>query len=61
MAIVVFFSSTFWTSFLAANQANKTGPIVNYYMVGIFWSTAGLSAIRFIGSTLYLIFRLFGF
>lgn len=62
MVIVIFFTSTFWTTFLRAQSGggNSNQPVVNYYMVGIFWSTAVLSAFRFLGSTLYLILRLVG-
>lgn len=57
--IVIFFSSTIWTRFLATYSS--ANPPVNYYNVGIFWSVAVLSAIRFLGSTLYLVLRLVGF
>lgn len=59
MLICIFFTSTVWTNFLASYSS--TQPPVNYYQVGIFWSVAVLSAIRFAGSTAYLILRLFGF
>ncbi|GAA5870574.1 hypothetical protein JCM8547_002051 [Rhodosporidiobolus lusitaniae] len=56
MAIVIFFTSTVWTNFVAA----RTSENINYYQVAIFWSVAGLAAFRFVGSTLYLILRMFG-
>ncbi|KAI5474977.1 chitin synthase, glycosyltransferase family 2 protein [Pseudohyphozyma bogoriensis] len=59
MLIVVFFTSSIWTNFLAAHSSSD--PVTNWYLVGIFWSVAVLSAVRFIGSTLYLLLRLVGF
>ncbi|KAK4055626.1 hypothetical protein OIV83_000172 [Microbotryomycetes sp. JL201] len=58
MALVVFFTSDIWTSFLAARSSQR--PPVNFYLVSIFWVTAGLSAFRFLGSVLYLVLRLIG-
>ncbi|KAF8079053.1 chitin synthase 2 [Lyophyllum atratum] len=37
------------------------GTAFNPYLTFLFWAFAGLSAIRFMGSFLYLVFRLFGF
>ncbi|KAM0788848.1 hypothetical protein ACM66B_002933 [Microbotryomycetes sp. NB124-2] len=59
MALVVFFTSDVWTTFLAARSSQT--PPVNYYLVSIFWATAALSAFRFLGSVLYLVLRLVGF
>ncbi|KAM0748706.1 glycosyltransferase family 2 protein [Meredithblackwellia eburnea MCA 4105] len=59
MVIVIFFTSTVWTNFVASHTSSD-GPTTNWYMVGIFWSVAVLSAVRFTGSTLYLLFRLIG-
>ncbi|KAL8278351.1 hypothetical protein RQP46_009243 [Phenoliferia psychrophenolica] len=58
MLIVVFFTSKIWTNFVAAHS--NSDPVVNWYMVGIFWSVAMLSAFRFLGSCMYLLFRLVG-
>ncbi|KAK4057958.1 hypothetical protein OIO90_001177 [Microbotryomycetes sp. JL221] len=58
MLLVLFFTSDIWTDFLAARSSQT--PPVNYYLVAIFWVTAGLSAFRFVGSVLYLVLRLIG-
>ncbi|SCV71014.1 BQ2448_3776 [Microbotryum intermedium] len=59
LALVIGFTSKFWTNFLA--RESKDGVVINYYMVGIFWAVAALSAFRLIGSTLYLVLRMVGF
>ncbi|SCZ98400.1 BZ3500_MvSof-1268-A1-R1_Chr7-1g09124 [Microbotryum saponariae] len=59
LALVIGFTSKFWTEFLA--KESKNGVVINYYMVGIFWAVAALSAFRLIGSTLYLVLRMVGF
>lgn len=47
MALVIFFTSTWWTNFLQAQSSNNSNvPTVNYYMVAIFWAVAVLSAFR---------------
>jgi len=38
---------------------SEDGNLTNYYLTGIFWSVAGLSAVRFIGALGYLLGRLF--
>ncbi|GAA6062795.1 hypothetical protein JCM10212_002164 [Sporobolomyces blumeae] len=58
MALVVTFTSTAWTNFLAAHSSSD--PPVNFYQVALFWAVAGLAAFRFFGSTTYLVLRLFG-
>ncbi|GAA5927919.1 uncharacterized protein JCM15063_006035 [Sporobolomyces koalae] len=62
MALVVFFTSKIWTNFLASRSTttDQGGPPINYYQVALFWAVAGLAAFRFVGSTLYLVLRLFG-
>ncbi|KIY46301.1 chitin synthase [Fistulina hepatica ATCC 64428] len=57
--IVVFTSSAFlkWVQKYASATDDGT---FNPYLTFLFWSMAGISAVRFTGSALYLLFRLFG-
>jgi len=60
MAMILVFTSTSFVNWVANVSGTRgTGPF-NPYLVFLFYSLAGLSAIRFFGSTFYLILRLFG-
>lgn len=55
-ALIIVFTSSFWDEFTRNDLKLSTNP----YLAVLFWSTAGLSAIRALGSLTYLIFRLCG-
>lgn len=38
MIIVIFFTSTFWSTFLAARANETGGPVINWYMVSLSFS-----------------------
>lgn len=60
MLLIIVFTSTAFSEWVA--QRIDTGNnAFNPYLTFLFYAFAGLSAIRFTGSFLYLIFRLFGF
>lgn len=54
LVLVVIITNTTTLDFMGSFQARSTA-----YLGFVLWSVAALSAIRFIGSTLYLIIRLF--
>ncbi|CAO1634037.1 unnamed protein product [Sympodiomycopsis kandeliae] len=59
-ALVILFTSTWWKHYIRNHlYKNSKGPVVDPYMSTLFWVTAGLSAIRSLGSILYILFRLF--
>ncbi|KAL7415762.1 glycosyltransferase family 2 protein [Mrakia frigida] len=57
MAVILIFTSDFFLNWYVLNTTDTT---VNPYLSFIFYSVAGLSAIRFIGSFFYLVLRLVG-
>jgi chitin synthase len=61
MLMIVAFTSTAFLNWV--NQHLETTQTSNFnpYLTFLFYALAGLSAVRFVGSVLYLIFRLFGF
>jgi chitin synthase len=61
MAMILIFTSTAFTNWVDTHVENTDDTTFNPYLTALFIALAGLSAIRFIGSSLYLIFRLFGF
>jgi chitin synthase len=61
MVMIVVFTSTAFDNFVASYIKNSGDSTFNPYLQFLFFALAGLSAIRFAGSFLYLIFRLFGF
>lgn len=56
--IVLFFTSTFWNNYVANQEKGTTGSHLNYYMIGIFWSVAALSSVRFVGCVAYILGRM---
>ncbi|KAF8578758.1 glycosyltransferase family 2 protein [Ramaria rubella] len=60
MLMIVFFTSTAFTNWVAKHVAPDATTSFNPYLTLLFFSLAGLSAIRFVGSSLYLLLRLFG-
>lgn len=61
MLMVVVFTSTAFNNWIAKHVQAANGSTFNPYLSFLFFAFAGLSAIRFLGSFLYLVFRLFGF
>lgn len=59
-ALVIVFSSQWWKSYSRNHLHKGDGPVIDPYMAALFWTTAGLSAIRAIGSVTYVVFRLCG-
>jgi len=55
--LIIVMSSEAFLNWITANNPNKQKSY-NPYLTFIFWSVAGLSAIRFLGSTAYLLLRL---
>uniref|UniRef100_V5F0Z4 Chitin synthase n=1 Tax=Kalmanozyma brasiliensis (strain GHG001) TaxID=1365824 RepID=V5F0Z4_KALBG len=62
--VVIVFTSTWWNRYVRnhiyGGAVRRGEPVINPYQSVIFWSTAGLSAVRFLGSIAFLILRLFG-
>lgn len=61
MAMILVFTSTAFTDWVAKHVDTDQDAVFNPYLSVLFIALAGLSAIRFTGSFLYLVFRLFGF
>lgn len=61
MVMILVFTSSLFTTWIEEHVATSSGGTFNPYLSFLFICLAGLSAIRFVCSTLYLIFRLFGF
>ncbi|KAG9076679.1 Chitin synthase, class 2 [Ceratobasidium sp. UAMH 11750] len=59
MAMIIFFTSQLFVD-LTAKWSTTSGGVFNPYLSFLFYALAGLSLIRFLGSALYLIFRLCG-
>ncbi|KAF9029992.1 chitin synthase [Hymenopellis radicata] len=60
MVMIVVFTSTAFTDWVATHFSSASGGAFNPYLSFLFIALACLSAIRFGGSLIYLIFRLFG-
>lgn len=60
MLLIIVFTSTAFSEWVA-KRINTGDSAFNPYLTFLFYAFAGLSAIRFTGSFLYLIFRLCGF
>ncbi|KAF8899212.1 chitin synthase 2 [Infundibulicybe gibba] len=60
MVMILVFTSNAFTKWVAEHVETSKDTAFNPYLTFLFIAFAGLSAIRFAGSTLYLIFRLFG-
>jgi len=60
MAMIIVFTSTAFITWVEEHVQDADNSTFNPYLTFLFWSLAGLSAIRFAGSFLYLAFRLFG-
>lgn len=60
MLMILVFTSTAFNDWVKKHVAQTSDTTFNPYLTFLFYAMAGLSAIRFFGSTMYLIFRLFG-
>ncbi|ODN83514.1 hypothetical protein L202_01648 [Cryptococcus amylolentus CBS 6039] len=60
LVILLFTSSTF-TDWVNSHFVEATDTTFNPYLTVIFYAVLGLSALRFVGCVLYLIFRICGF
>lgn len=60
MAMILIFTSTAFTEWVAKHVDTDKNATFNPYLSFLFIALAGLSAVRFTGSLLYLIFRLVG-
>jgi len=61
MAMILIFTSSAFLNWVNTHVERTDNTSFNPYLTVLFFALAGLSAVRFVGSTLYLIFRLFGF
>jgi len=61
MVLIVIFTSTAFADWVKTHVQAANGTAFNPYLTFLFWAFAGLSSVRFLGSFLYLVFRLFGF
>lgn len=60
MAMILGFTSTSFVNWVADVSGHSSKGPFNPYLIFLFYSLAGLSAVRFFGSTFYLILRLLG-
>ncbi|KAH9949390.1 chitin synthase [Amylocystis lapponica] len=60
MVMILVFTSNLFTNWVEQHFTSETGSTFNPYLSFLFYCLAGISAVRFLGSTLYLLFRLFG-
>ncbi|KAH7916372.1 hypothetical protein BJ138DRAFT_463108, partial [Hygrophoropsis aurantiaca] len=61
MLMIVVFTSNAFLNWVNKHIENSPSSNFNPYLSFLFFALAGLSAVRFAGSALYLVFRLFGF
>ncbi|RDB28666.1 Chitin synthase 2 [Hypsizygus marmoreus] len=61
MLMIIVFTSNAFADWVAEHVQAADGTTFNPYLTFLFWAFAGLSAVRFTGSFLYLVFRLVGF
>jgi len=61
MILIIVFTSKAFAAWVAQHVEEANGTAFNPYLTFLFWAFAGLSSVRFMGSFLYLVFRLFGF
>ncbi|KAI0720104.1 chitin synthase [Cerioporus squamosus] len=59
--MILVFTSTAFTKWVNEHVATTKDANFNPYLTFLFYCLAGLSAIRFLGSTIYLLLRLVGF
>jgi len=61
MVMVLVFTSTAFTNFVSKHVSLTKDEAFNPYLSFLFIALAGMSAIRFVGTVLYMLFRAFGF
>ncbi|WVW85478.1 hypothetical protein I302_107516 [Kwoniella bestiolae CBS 10118] len=61
MLVILLFTSSAFTTWVNTHFTSATQSTFNPYLTVIFYAVLGLSALRFLGCVLYLVFRLFGF
>ncbi|KAF9015746.1 glycosyltransferase family 2 protein [Cyathus striatus] len=61
LIMILVFTSKAFETWVAKNFTSTANGVFNPYLSFLFYAFAALSAIRFLGSLFYLIFRLFGF
>ncbi|OCH95669.1 chitin synthase [Obba rivulosa] len=59
--MIVVFTSNFFVNWANKHVGDNGASVFNPYLTFLFICLAGLSAIRFLGSTIYLLLRLFGY
>lgn len=59
-ALILIFTSNAFLDWIKNHVEIATDTTFNPYLSFLFYAMAGLSAVRFVGSLLYLIFRLVG-
>ncbi|KLO11323.1 glycosyltransferase family 2 protein [Schizopora paradoxa] len=60
MALIIIFTSEAFLDWAQEHVESTSGTTFNPYLTFLFWALAGISAVRFFGSTMYLFLRLFG-
>ncbi|KAF4611403.1 hypothetical protein D9613_004178 [Agrocybe pediades] len=60
MVMILVFTSTAFTDWVAKHVSSTEGSAFNPYLIFLFYAFAGLSAVRFTGSFMYLLLRLVG-
>jgi len=60
MVLILFFTSSAFLEYVGAHFAGTSNGTFNPYLTFLFYALAGLSAIRFLGSFLYIVLRLVG-
>ncbi|KAI0803157.1 glycosyltransferase family 2 protein [Irpex lacteus] len=60
MLMILVFTSTAFTNFVKKHIEITSDASFNPYLTFLFFAMAGMSAMRFVGSFLYLVLRLFG-
>jgi len=60
MFLILFFTSEFFNNWVKTNVFQHSNSSFNPYLTFLFYALAGLSAVRFFGSTMYLLLRLIG-
>jgi chitin synthase len=60
MLVILLFTSGAFTTWLQSNWTAASASTFNPYLTGIFYSVLFLSAVRFVGCVLYLVFRICG-
>lgn len=60
MIMILCFTSSGFLNWVNTHFSNTKDDTFNPYLTFLFYALAGLSAVRFLGSVVYLLFRLVG-